>query len=455
MTFSILHTTARPNAWRAAYDAWLSKADHAENIEYVLVVDERWGFDRNDPELFLWIEERTGNRLAWNTGRKCYVDGVNIAARAASGDIFVQVSDDTFPPEHWDTILGEATQHIGFERCATPAPEFAIWLDLGHNEIERGIMALPVMSKSRFDRLGYVFYPAYESMYCDNDLAEHVQTDELRGLCALVKLRAGFQHIHPNFDGVPSDDVYAHENSGPSYELGAAILKARRACEFGEVRQATRKRIGICVAGQTFSQPWLVHWTRLITSPEFAGAHDVVMNFHYSTNVYMTRMCAARDILQTELDYVLWIDDDQLFTVEQVLQLINDLNCQPQVDMVAGWTLCGTDYFSTAEQLSCTLLGKEHRLNVAEDLEAGGDLQELAYTGFPLVLMRWEMLKRLGPQAFLAYGEMNGLPRGEDVSFCLRAREAGMHLAVDRRVKLPHLKLRDICGVHTAEALKV
>ena len=43
--FSILHTSARPEAWRAVYDDWMSKAVHPENVEYVLCVDERWGFN--------------------------------------------------------------------------------------------------------------------------------------------------------------------------------------------------------------------------------------------------------------------------------------------------------------------------------------------------------------------------------------------------------------------------
>jgi hypothetical protein len=36
---------------------------------------------------------------------------------------------------------------------------------------------------------------------------------------------------------------------------------------------------------------------------------------------------------------------------------------------------------------------------------------------------------------------------GEDASFCVRGRQVGMRIAVDRRVMLAHLKLRDIAGV--------
>ena len=43
--FSILHTSARPEKWRAVYDDWMAKCVHPEDVEYVLCVDPRWGFD--------------------------------------------------------------------------------------------------------------------------------------------------------------------------------------------------------------------------------------------------------------------------------------------------------------------------------------------------------------------------------------------------------------------------
>ena len=47
MTFSILHTSARPEKWREVYDAWIAAADHPEDVEYVLWY-ERWGFVRSN-----------------------------------------------------------------------------------------------------------------------------------------------------------------------------------------------------------------------------------------------------------------------------------------------------------------------------------------------------------------------------------------------------------------------
>ena len=93
--FSILHTSARPDAWRKVYDDWITKAANPEDVEYVLCVDERWGFRRQpalsavpvsgDPAIALemWEIDRDGmNTLVWNEGRRCYVDGVNTAATA-------------------------------------------------------------------------------------------------------------------------------------------------------------------------------------------------------------------------------------------------------------------------------------------------------------------------------------------------------------------------------------
>src|ERR1035441_8141505 len=90
MTFSIVHTTARPSGWRASYNAWVSqyslmcyarsnwnnayypiRIGDLHNIEYVLCMDRRWGFTAEDA-----VEARQlGINVVWNNARKCMVDG--------------------------------------------------------------------------------------------------------------------------------------------------------------------------------------------------------------------------------------------------------------------------------------------------------------------------------------------------------------------------------------------
>src|ERR1700677_4660604 len=80
------------------------KAKHQESVEYILCVDARWGFDKNNTPI------STGSylKVVWNEGRKCMVDGFNTAAKASTGQILILVSDDMFPPEGWDELLLDA-----------------------------------------------------------------------------------------------------------------------------------------------------------------------------------------------------------------------------------------------------------------------------------------------------------------------------------------------------------
>ena len=183
MTFSILHTSARPEKWREVYDAWIAAADHHEDVEYVLCYDERWGFVRSELESWAYyIESRCilQNRLVENTHRKCYVDGVNLAAKHATGDILIVNADDQYPCPHWDTVLSQSIL------AQTIDPAYAhcvVWAPTGTpDEFNRRMMPMPILSRRRYLDLGYVFYPAYESMYADNDFCEQALHDQEQSL---------------------------------------------------------------------------------------------------------------------------------------------------------------------------------------------------------------------------------------------------------------------------------
>ena len=88
--------------------------------------------------------------------------------------------------------------------------------------------------------------------------------------------------------------------------------------------------------------------------------------------------------------------------------------------------------------------GSCERFDVNALLQGPHDLWPVGWTGFPVFLQRWEVFEKIGPRPFTPiptshhfYGAF-----GEDVSFCKRALEAGLSFAIDRRVKVPHLKIR-------------
>ena len=249
--FSILHTSARPDQWRKIYDAWIGAADRPEDVEYVLCVDERWGFGPRDKfgECGLSQAREEVDKVVWNEGRRCYVDGVNTAATASTGQILVVNADDQWPMQGWDSALWQVY------RSSDPTPrikrsehrsaydptceEFVIEVSTGTpDEHKRGIIVMPVVSRSQYERLGYVFYPDYESMFADNDLHDHAAQDgviiQAHGLM--------FPHKHPLFDdqGVwrkPTtqewDPAYQEQNRQEAYRIGEVLLKWRRRIRFG------------------------------------------------------------------------------------------------------------------------------------------------------------------------------------------------------------------------------
>ena len=106
-TFSICHTTARPNGWQESYEEWVTKASNPNSVEYVLCVDARWGFEKkNFVEHISSLPDCYGD-VVWNTKRKCSVDGWNIAAAASTGKVII-LNSDMFPPDRWDEELLEA-----------------------------------------------------------------------------------------------------------------------------------------------------------------------------------------------------------------------------------------------------------------------------------------------------------------------------------------------------------
>lgn len=264
MIFSILHSSARPYQWRKVYDAWMSAAVHPELVEYVLCVDQRWGFPapsefRSVHSSLLGTGQGDNLLVVENTQRRCYVDGVNHAAAASHGRVLIVNADDQFPCAAWDEDLLQVLERRAAEVAAAGADpakwpdsvfaglpgalqDFVIEVETGTPlEHERRILVLPILSRARYERLGYVFFPEYESMYADNDFCEHARQD---AVVIDARRLPVFPHRHPLFDesarkpGVAwqdTDAAYQAQNSPEAYRHGAAIFRWRQRMRFGEV----------------------------------------------------------------------------------------------------------------------------------------------------------------------------------------------------------------------------
>jgi Glycosyl transferase family 2 len=456
--FSILHTSARPNKWKAVYDDWLSKAAHPEDVEYVLCVDERWGFPRG------WGQDRdevaglshpsAGFRIVWNEGRRCYVDGVNTAAAASTGRILIVNADDQFACEAWDQrVIATLFEH-DFRLLIEPSKDddrFVIEISTGTpQEHERAIMVMPILSRARYEDLGYVFFPQYESMFADNDFCEHARQDGI----VIDARHLVFPHRHPLFiPGTQSDAAYEAQNSKQAFCDGQALLMRRRASKFGKEPLPESKVIALCIAGELVQLDWMLSIMALRDDLQRHG-WTVVTHSAYTTNVYMTRMLNAQSVLTSieheapRPDFVLWIDDDNIVSFAHVAKLLEDLKVLPSVQMAAGWCwICSTH--DNAIRTSCGNFSGDGAHLTHFDNETWAKAREIRrvdWTGFPCVLMRYSFLAQMGAKAFLPILDdvLEFGIGGEDASFCKRAIDAGHEIIADPRVKVQHVKPRAI-----------
>ena len=489
--FFILHPSARPHKWREIYESWMVACDQPQFVEYVLCADERWGFSSGElsdhvSSILSGHNHPIRFKFVWNTKRRCYVDAVNTAAEASTGRILIVIADDQYPCENWDTrILNVLEKPVPVGNSIMAGwdyieykNDFVISVSTGTPlEHERFIMPMPILSRARYERKGYVFFPEYESAYADNDFYAEAERDGV----IIDARRLMFPHRHPlaepgawekRFNGqwINRDEAYAAQNSIQAYNLGGKIFARRwagvapispqdnknsiaQAIQDGYTRNRTPRSIALALPGETFHHVWVAKFAELVVDLMREGWNYAPLFIHTS-EPGITRATIVKAILemrdkgQFNPEFILWMDDDQIVEPQQVQMLMRDADQFPDVDLVAGWTwIASGGPHVNAPQVSCGRMDLDKgELSHPEykSVQAANGVFEVGWTGFPLVLMRTSALDKVGKNPF-SHWPCDNSPWGEcgeDISFCKRLTDAGGKIYVDSRVFVPHLKLR-------------
>ena len=479
-TFSLLHATARlkpypsfPHGWRDVYQAYFDACDHPEDVEYILAVHaSRWDEFCNSPiEMGGAFPSFGSFHAVKNYGRDTCVDQLNVAAAASDGLVLHGVMDDMYPPAHWDTLIRAALPSLEeswLVNCATG----------GGVERDRALMIGGVWTRALYKRFGFILPPQFESMYADNFMAELHRA----GRYVIERFDIAFDHRHPTFGKGEPDEIYALQNRPEAYASGLKALRAARAhapesamtpasapesamiegnlvgapesamtaalAGPSDARSPSAGRsLALVMPGERFSWVWVSRMVILIehlmrrgfrlTWPPCAG---------YSSNVYRTRGDLHEALLDLDPapDFVFWLDDDNVVMPDQFDKLVADMDARPDLDLVCGWTFCGTDSYCGDYRSSVgrNVNGSGGVHLGPDELCSGRGLVDIDWTGFPCVLMRGATLRKAGPYPFDPL--LGGPARyyGEDLGFCARLRANGGKLAVDPDVMVPHFKLR-------------
>ncbi len=202
---SLIHPSrGRPEKAASTYAHWMGSAKHPERIEHILSLDFD---DPHRPDYFRFDKITTDH----NT---CVVEATNQAAKLATGDILLYMSDDFSCPYHWDELI---CTHL--VRTDIPA---LLKVHDGLQKFDVDVLTIPIMTMPLYKRLGYFWNPLYKSMFVDQDL--HWVCKKNNWLIYAPDLL--FQHNHYSNGMAPKDATYTRSDA--NWEQGKKIYAQRK-----------------------------------------------------------------------------------------------------------------------------------------------------------------------------------------------------------------------------------
>jgi len=222
VTFSLIHAS-RGRAIKALSAAreWLSKASKENQLQYILSLDED-----DAPNYKETISElkSIANVIVSINNNAHMVEAVNVAALLADGDILIFVADDLGCPDGWDTLLLKRLDPSPFKL----GDVFCFFVTDGVCD-PYVCQTHPFMSRSLYQKLGYMYYPEYISICADADFTAVMK----RLNCIVNATDITFEHRHPNVGKAPWDATYAKENSDAAHYRARVVFERRTAAGFG------------------------------------------------------------------------------------------------------------------------------------------------------------------------------------------------------------------------------
>lgn len=249
---------------------YCSMADDLDQIRFVISMDE------DDPEMnnkaVMDILNDIPN-LEYHYGHsRTKIEACNADVPPDGWDILLLASDDMIPVvKGWDTIVRqEMEQHF-------PNLDGVLHHWDGHQKDH--INTLSIMGRNWYRRWGYIYHPAYRTMWCDT---EYTEVSRMFGKEQYFK-QVIIEHQHPYSGAIPMDDLY-HRNNDASFD--SQLYQRRKANNFylHSMMIIQQGRVGdilIClpIAKHFSEQNIMVYW---LCNKEY---HNLFRGIDYATPI--------------------------------------------------------------------------------------------------------------------------------------------------------------------------
>ena len=160
-----------------------------------------------------------------------------------------------------------------------------------------------------------------------------------------------------------------------------------------------------------------------------------------SSLIYDARNNLAKHAIDGDFDRILWLDSDMEFKPDLMVELMKDMD-ENNLDIVGGL------YFTRRKPSIPVVYQKVGYYHSDEDDSVSpAALSYYEYPkdqlfpcegiGFGAVLVKTELVKKVQEKYGLPFSPILGF--GEDLSFCMRARDVGSEIYCDSRIKVGHI----------------
>lgn len=159
------------------------------------------------------------------------------------------------------------------------------------------------------------------------------------------------------------------------------------------------------------------------------------VQFNIGSLIYQSRNQLATSGIKGGADFIFWLDSDMVFDPNTLKYMLKVMEGHPEVDILTGL------YFRRTSPFTPVLYDKLEQHDDITDYEecksVPGELFEVAGCGFGCVLARTDIFIDVQTNYGTMFAPIGNT--GEDLAFCIRARELGFRIFCDPAIQLGHV----------------
>lgn len=156
-------TRGRPTRFFETLNAYYEMLNNISNVKFLITCDVD-DHSMNSEEVKSKLKSYTNLEIIYGPN-KTKIEAINYGVPVEDFDIILLASDDMVPIiKGYDDIIINAMDRF------FPDKDGVLWFNDGLQG--KNLNTLCILGKKYYDRFGYIYYPEYKSLYCDNEFTE-------------------------------------------------------------------------------------------------------------------------------------------------------------------------------------------------------------------------------------------------------------------------------------------